>query len=253
MAGRKAERQSEPAPGAEEIEIQPLSEYQSNTFLAYLAEQQHRFEALYFLALTTGMREGELLALHWSEIALERRLLEVKYTLQEKASPGKKIYVFAKPKTRKSRRSILLGELAIEALIKHKARQNAEKLAVGLDEWQEQGLVFPNYCGQIYKPSALYMQFQKLLKQADLPRIRFHDLRHTCATILLARGIPVKQVSEMLGHSDIAITLRVYAHVLPTMHEQAASMMDLVFGNQMWSPTVVNFARKGNPPAPDQE
>ena len=164
---------------------------------------------------------------------MSRRLLEVKYTLQEKASPGSKTYILAKPKTRKSRRTIQLGELAIATLKAQKMRQKAEKLAIGLDVWQEHGLVFPAYNGTVYKPSALYMQFQKLLKQADLPRIRFHDLRHTCATILLARGIPVKQVSEMLGHSDIAITLRVYGHVLPTMHQAAAEMMDTVFSRKV--------------------
>ncbi len=219
------------APRAKAAEIQPLSEDQANHFLASVVG--NRLEALYVLAQTTGMRMGEMLALHWSEVHLEQKKLQVKWTIQERRNPdtGKKDFIFAEPKTDKSKRTIILGDVAARALKMHRARQKAEKLMAG-DAWQESGLVFPNEIGELLKPNILYNYFQRLLKRAGLPKIRFHDLRHTCATILLARGIPVKQVSEMLGHSDIAITLRVYGHVLPTMHEAAASMMDTVFSRR---------------------
>ncbi len=220
-------------PQSKPEEMHPWSEEQANQFLAFLAEQQHRFEALYVLALTTGMRQGELLGLHWKEVYLERKLLRVVWNVKaSEQTAGKERYYLGDTKTEGSTRTIHLAALAVEALRTHRARQKAEKLSIGLDIWQEHDLVFPNPWGALYSPAALYGQFIKLAKHAGLPRIRFHDLRHTAATILLARGIPVKQVSEMLGHSDIAITLRVYGHVLPAIHEQAASMMDEVFSRR---------------------
>lgn len=215
------------APRAKAKEMQPLSEDQANAFLAYLAEQQHRFEALYVLALTTGMRESELLALHWRDIYLDQKKLYVVWNVKERMdAEGHQEWYLGDTKT-DTPRSVQLSDLALSALREHRHRQKLERVAA--EVWQESDLLFTNLLGGLYKPSALYMQFQQLLKRAGLPQRRFHDLRHTCATILLSRGIPVKQVSEMLGHSDIAITLRIYGHVLPTMHEQAASMMDLVF------------------------
>jgi integrase len=219
------------SPRAKAKEMQPLTEDQANHFLDFVAG--HRFEALYVLALTTGMREGELLALHWREVHLEQRLLRVVWNVKEKQGrDGHKIYYLGDTKTDAGTRTIQFGDLALEALKAHQAKQNVEKLGVGLDLWQEQDLVFSGHLGGLYKPTALYSQFIRLLKSAGLPKVRFHDLRHTCATILLAHGIPVKQVSEMLGHADIAITLRVYGHVLPTLHQAAADLMDLVFRKQ---------------------
>lgn len=206
------------------------TEDQANQFLAFIAG--HRYEALYVLALTVGMRESELLGLHWRNVEMKKKLLHVEQAVKYGEDATKDSLHLGTTKTEGSTHTIHLSDTAIDALVAHRTRQKAEKLAVGLDVWQERDLVFPDPLGNLYAGPALYKQFIRLVAKTDLPRIRFHDLRHTCATIHLARGIPVKQVSEMLGHSDITITLRIYGHVIPAMNEQAAALMDDIFGRR---------------------
>lgn len=185
-----------------------------------------RLEALYVLAVSTGMRQGELLALKWREVDLDGASLQVRATLQY-TSEG---FVFADPKTEHSRRRVTLPAMAVEALRHHRVRQLAERLQLG-DAWTDLDLVFPNAVGKpIDGINLLKYWFFPLLKKAGLPRIRFHDLRHTAATLLMARGINPKIVSEMLGHSHVSITLGLYGHVTPTMQQQAADAMDAVLG-----------------------
>lgn len=208
--------------------VEPFDEEQANKFLDACAG--HPDEALFALAITTGMRQGELLGLRWQDIDLEKAELTVNMALQwVRTERRKRDYVLAPPKTKHSQRKIALSKtVALPALKVHRARQAEGRLAVGPD-WQEQGLVFPSPLGEIRMPARLYYQFKKLLRIAKLPDRRFHDLRHTAATILLLRGVNIKLVSEMLGHADIALTLRVYGHLLPHTHEQAAAMMDEIF------------------------
>lgn len=138
-------------------------------------------------------------------------------------------YALAAPKTAHSRRKIALSKtVALPAIQAHRARQLAGRLQIGPD-WQDQGLVFPDPYGEIRMPHRVYYRYKQLLKRAGLPDRRFHDLRHTAATILLLRGVNIKLVSEMLGHADIALTLRVYGHLLPHTHQAAAAIMDEVF------------------------
>lgn len=217
-------------PRQERPEMTPLDEEQANRFLKAVAGD--RFEALFVLAVTTGMRQGELLGLRWQDVDLDQALVQVRQALQQVREPnGKYVYALAEPKTASSRRKIALSHLAVDALHAHRLRQVEERLALG-SAWHEQGLVFPNAIGELMQPYTLLHRFKRILEQNNLPAIRFHDLRHTAATIALSRGVNVKMVSEMLGHSSIKITLDIYGHVLPHMQQAVAAMMDAVFAKE---------------------
>jgi integrase len=186
-----------------------------------------RLVCLYVLAVHTGARLGELLALRWKDVNLDHATLSIQATLQHMRDG----YVFAPPKSARSRRQIELTPTAAAALRQHHARQAEERLAVGA-AWQENGLVFANELGEpLDGIHVLRSEFLPLLKRAGLPRVRFHDLRHTCATLLLGRGVNPKIVSEMLGHSTVAITLDLYSHVLPTMQQAATGALEAALGN----------------------
>ena len=203
-----------------------LSEEQAKHFLAVV--QGDRFEVLYLLALTTGMREGELLALRWADVDLEHATLSVRMNVQE--TEGR--YIVAETKTTYSRRNIALTRTACEALRAHHIRQDEERGTLGAFWDRSLDLVFPNGFGGIMIPHNLAKRsFKRHLARAGLStEIRFHDLRHTAATLLLSRGVHPKVVSEMLGHADISITLRIYAHVTPHMQQVAVDVMEGLFG-----------------------
>ena len=184
-----------------------------------------RLEALYVLALTTGLRQGELLALRWQDVDLGDGSLRVLGTLY-RSSQG--LLTIAEPKTAGSRRLVTLGSLAVDSLARHKENQAAQRLLCGA-RWEEHGLVFTNELGRPMGAANLRRRsFEPLLKCAGLPRIRFHDLRHTAATLLLGEGVHPKIVSERLGHSRVGITLDLYSHVTPTMQREAAAAVDTV-------------------------
>ena len=232
------------APRAGRSEMRVLSLEQVKTLLR--VARGDRFEALYVLAVTTGMRRGELLALKWRDVDLGSELdvdhsvanrsasgqaarsgqpaLQVRATLQ-KTKGG---FVFAEPKSAHSRRRIALTAAAAKALSRHRARQEQERLALG-PEWEEQDLVFCTHQGRpLIGSNVLNQNFHPLLKRAGLPRIRFHDLRHSCATLLLLRGVHPKVVSELLGHASVSLTLDVYSHILPDMQREATTALDLM-------------------------
>jgi integrase len=186
-----------------------------------------RLEALYILAVHTGARLGELLALRWKDVSLERGYLSIQATLQ-RTRDG---YTFAPPKSGRSRRQIQLTPTAIAALVQHRASQAKEQSVAGA-AWEDQRVVFADaFGGPLNGIHVLRSAFHPLLKRAGLPQVRFHDLRHTCATLLLGRGVNPKVVSELLGHSTVAITLDLYSHVLPTMQEAAATALEAAIGN----------------------
>ena len=135
--------------------------------------------------------------------------------------------MFVTPKTAKSRRVIELGQLAVSALRAHRDRQTSLQKQVG-SHWQDLDLVFAGPKGGPTDPSWSRQVFYKALGDAKLPRVRFHDLRHTAATLALMQGVHPKVVSEMLGHGTIGLTLDTYSHLLPTMHQQAAAAMDAI-------------------------
>lgn len=219
-------------------EIRPLTEEQAQRFLAAAAEAAvagDRFHALYILALnilalTTGMREGELLALHWQDVDFQAGTVRVRLGLQEAKGPQGR-YILSEPKTEYSKRTIGLPPTAIEALHAQRTRLVEERLRLGAAWDTSRELVFPNTIGGLMIPDNLTKRsFKPLLKRAGLPDIRFHDPRHTAATLPLARGVNVKLMSEMLGHADVTTTLRIYGHVLPHMHHAAVAVMQQVFG-----------------------
>lgn len=213
-------------PRLQREEIRVLDSEQARRLLE--EAQGHRLEAFFTLALHTGARVGELLALRWKDISLDRATLSVLATLQRSRDGS---FTFSSPKSAKSRRQIALSPTAVVALRRHRAHQLEERLAAG-DVWQDNDLVFADVLGApLDGIHVLRYQFAPLLKRAGLPQMRLHDLRHTCATLLLGRGINPKIVSEMLGHSTVAITLDLYSHVLPTMQQSAASALEAAIGN----------------------
>jgi integrase len=183
-----------------------------------------RLEALYVLALSTGMRQGELLGLRWRNVDLDGGSLQVRATLQ-RTRDG---FTFSEPKTARSCRQVTLTKQAVEALRGHRSRQVEERLQMG-GAWEDNGLVFANEVGRpIEAGNLIRRSFHPLLERAGLPKGRFHDLRHTAATLALGKGVHPKIVAEMLGHSQIAVTLDLYSHVTPTMQRQAADALEAV-------------------------
>ncbi len=208
-------------PRIDREEINPLTAEDANHLIE--AARGDRLEALYVLAVHTGLRQGELLALKWDDLDLEAGMLRVRRTLTH--AGGR--YSMSEPKTKKSRRTVRLTSGAITALRVHLERQMGEMDRLG-SIYKVGGLVFASEVGSMINPSNLRNRsFARLLKRSGLPAsTRFHDLRHTCATLLLSRNVNVKIVSEMLGHANIAITLDTYSHVLPDMQERAAKALE---------------------------
>lgn len=206
------------------FEIATLTAHEARTFLD--AASGNRLEALFVLAVTTGMRQGELLGLRWRDVDFDACALQIRGSMQ--ATPdGLRIM---EPKTRTSQRRVTLSREPVDALRRHRVAQAEERLQLGA-AWEDNGLVFANVVGRpIAAGNLLRRSFEPLLKRAGLPRIRFHDLRHTSATLLLGRGIHPKIVAEMLGHSRVGTTLDRYSHVTPTMQREAAEAFDLILG-----------------------
>jgi integrase len=216
-----AEAVKAPRPSPEEMRT--LSAVETRELLE--AARDDKLEALYVLAVHTGMRQGELLALKWQDVDLENAKLGVRRTI---TMSGGRI-LLGEPKTKKSRRTIRLTDAAVTALRKHLDCQVEEIERLG-DLYQDQGLVFASKVGTPMNPTNLRRRsFAALLRRANLPKIRFHDLRHTCATLLLSRNIHPKYVQELLGHANIAITLDTYSHVVPGMENHAARAMEGIF------------------------
>jgi integrase len=184
----------------------------------------HPAHALYTLAVTSGMRVGELLGLQWGDIDLEAGHLTIHRALQQQNSAGP---VFVTPKTTRSRRRIILSQRANDALRAHRDQQTFHRKQLGA-EWREPDLVFPGAFGGPVDPSWSRQVFYAALDAAKMPRIRFHDLRHTAATLALTQGVHPKVVSDMLGHSSVGLTLDTYSHLLPAMHHQAAAAIDAI-------------------------
>lgn len=182
----------------------------------------HRLEALLTLTVATGLRRGEILSLKWSDVNLEEGSIQIRRTMSR---VGKFGIVTSEPKTAKGRRKILLPQFVVEALKMHRQDQGERKKQAG-NKWAENDFVFPNIYGGFLEPTYLDQMFKKLLAKSGLPEVRFHDLRHSAATILLSMGIHPKVVQELLGHSQISITLDTYSHVLPSMQQDAMKKLN---------------------------
>lgn len=214
------------APKPARREMQALTPEQADRFLE--ATRTDRLHALFALAVGCGLRQSELLGLAWSDVDLEAGRIQVQRQLQYLRRVGP---VLSEPKSARGRRSIALPAFVVEALRQHRKQQLGERLALG-PAWQnEWNLVFVTQVGTPIEATNLVRHFKGLLRRAGLPEIRFHDLRHSCASLLLAAGEHPKVVQELLGHSNISLTLDSYSHVLPTLQKQAAAKMDALLKN----------------------
>ena len=192
-------------------------------FLAVAATDH--YSPLWLIALHTGMRRGELLGLRWADLDFARAVLHVHQAIVSVAYKPR----VAEPKTANGRRTIALDDVCINALREHRVRQAAHRLAYGAS-WQDHDLVFASAVGTPLDGNSISRRFVKLVAAANVPRIPFHGLRHTHATLLMKAGVHPKVVSERLGHANITLTLQTYSHVLPQMQQEAAAIFAAVVG-----------------------
>ncbi|HSF82485.1 MAG TPA: site-specific integrase, partial [Anaerolineales bacterium] len=207
-------------PKAPAKEMKIIDESQVSQML--IAARGSRLEALLHLAVATGMRQMELLGLKWNDLDWVKQTLKIERQLVRSKSGSVE---FVPPKTKHGRRTVALGSHTIEVLRQQYEKQLAERKAAG-DRWSEHGLIFTTKNGTPIHYRNLLRDFKILLRNAGLPVIRFHDLRHTAASIMLNHGIPVIVVSRRLGHAKPSITLDVYGHLIPSMQAEAAQKID---------------------------
>jgi len=209
-------------PRVRPAKMRPLSRDETHRLIETAAGD--RLEALYVLAIATGMRQSELLGLRWPDIDFSAGVVLVRTQLKRTLE---KRWVFHEPKTRRSRRQIALAAPAMAALQRQQEQQQVERATLGA-AYEDNELVFCTQLGRPLIKGNVYRGFLQLLDRAALPRMRFHDLRHTCATLLLIARVNPKVVSEMLGHAAVSITLDIYSHVIPDMQQDAAAIMAAV-------------------------
>ena len=212
-------------PRATRHEMRPLTTREVRQLLDATKDQP--MGPLFAVAVGTGLRLGELLGLRWSDIG--ESALTVRRSLARAEGGG---WALAEPKTARSRRTVMLPAFADAALGQQRSRQ-AELRAIAGTAWQDRsGMIFTDAVGRPLHPSAVSHAFRAAADSLGLSGVRLHDLRHTAATLLLGAGVPLKVVSETLGHSSIAITADVYAHVTPELRREAADAMDRTLGGQ---------------------
>lgn len=203
-------------------EIVPLSRDEARALLA--AAHGDRLEALYTVGIALGLRQGEALALRWDDVDLEEATLRVKRTVQRIRGE----LVYGEPKSARSRRALSLPAASVEALKAHRRRQLAERLAAF--EWEDNDLVFCTQAGRPLDARNVARHFDRMCERAGLGHRRFHDLRHTTASLLLEQGVHPRVVMELLGHSQFSLTMNNYSHVMPVLQREAANRMDEVLG-----------------------
>lgn len=206
-------------------EIVPLTQKQADALCKAIAGD--RLEALYLLALCLGLRKGEILGLKWYDVDLDNGSIKITGALQR---VGGKL-VLGETKTDKSRRTLPLPDALLNYIKAHRKRQLEEKIKAA-NCWVESGFVFTTLVGTPIDPRNLSRSWYAALKKAKIARCRFHDLRHSCATFLLAQGIAPRMVMEILGHSQISITLDTYTHVLPESKLEAVRSVEKFIGKK---------------------
>ncbi|WP_207671430.1 site-specific integrase [Clostridium thermarum] len=216
-------------PQPKDYEIKVWDAETSSAFLEAIKNESIYLPVL--IALQTGMREGEVCALKWDSIDLERKNLYVKHTL--KRDSENEIELKA-PKTKRSKRNIKLMDETVKELRHQKNIHRLNKIVLGKDYKDDEYVcAWPD--GRVIDPHYVCSRFVKLVKKYGFPELTFHGLRHTHATLLLLAGVHPKVVSERLGHSSITITLDLYSHVLPDMQQEAVDKLSLVLNNKKQS------------------
>jgi integrase len=210
-------------PSQQKRKVRPLTLEQAKCLLTVV--QGSIFEPFIALALTTGLRHGELLTLHWNNVDLELGTVSVERTLTE--VEGYKMVEGEAPKTEAGVRTLLLPQPVCDILREHRIRQREARHKVGA-AWQERGLVFCNRTGGHLLENNMRIRFYRFLEKAGLPRMHIHDLRHNAATLLASMGIHPKVIQEILGHSEMDMTI-LYTHVFPSMQQEAAEKMKKLF------------------------
>lgn len=214
-------------PKLEQKDIRILTEPEQQTFMK--AVEGHRLEALYKLALATGMRRGELMALTWDCVDFKSNNIAVRGSISrvKDLDTGITALRFSEPKTKAGRRQVPILPNIVPVLKEHKARQDAEKAEAG-SAWNSENLVFCSNVGTVIEPRRVCTTMDKITDAAGLPRFTFHALRHTFATRMLEANVPAKVVQDVLGHADVTLTLNTYSHVIgSTAHEQMAKINNL--------------------------
>ena len=206
-------------PRAQMVEVDPFDPEEARLFLEAIHDD--RLEALYTVALAVGLRQGEALGLRWQDVDLRAGTLAVRHSLQKIRG----VFRLVEPKTRRSRRTVHLPAVVVEGLQAHRARQAEERLRAA-QLWEDHGLVFCTELGRPLDAPNVTHRFQRVLREAGLRRQRFHDLRHACGSLLLAQGVSPRVVMEVLGHSQVTLTLNTYSHVIPSLGREAADRMD---------------------------
>ena len=221
LSGNPADAVVPPRPIRYEPSV--LSVEDVRRLLAVAASTTHG--PLVHTVVMTGLRRGELLGLRWQDVDLDAGVIHVRQTAQWLPGEGS---IFRSPKTERSRRAVVLAPSTVQVLREHRRSQLEERLAVGA-AYQEYGLVFATPLGTPMDPSNLRRAWRRIVKSFGLTGLRFHDLRHAHATLMLLGGVHPKVVSERLGHSSVGITLDTYSHVLPSLQAQAAVSLERLF------------------------
>ncbi|MBI3651094.1 MAG: site-specific integrase [Acidobacteria bacterium] len=205
-------------------EMKSLTEEEAIKFLE--ACQKDKYGLMFELALITGLRPEEYLGLQWTDIDFQHETLTIRRTLVWKR--WKYEWYFGEPKSEKSKRTLPLPSYLLKELTKWRLEQNEKRLKLG-EEWMHYNLIFPSDSGTPLSIRNLDRRhFKPILVNAELPNIRLYDLRHSCATLLLADGENLKVVSERLGHADGALVLRTYSHCTPSMQKSATDRLERI-------------------------
>jgi integrase len=222
LVGRNVAREVSP-PRFERRDFAPLSSAEARVLLAAAADD--RLYGVYVLALVLGMRRGEVLGLRWSAVDLDGGLLRVRSSLQRVEGQ----LVLSSPKTRRSRRAIPLPRAVVRVLRAHRESQAVERAAAEVSG--DDDLVFTTRIGTAIEPRNLSRHFEALRDRAKVRKVRFHDLRHSCASLLFELGVPLRMVMEILGHSQISTTSDIYTHVMPAQYREVADTLDAWLGD----------------------
>jgi integrase len=213
-------------PKSTRVEGRTLTPEQARQLLKAL--QGHRNQALYTLMLSTGLRRGEALGLRWSDFDEREAVVSVRRQLKREGG----VLTTSDTKTARSRRSINLPNPMVAELRAHRARQAAERLALG-EAWQDSGFVFTSSVGTPMDPRNVHREFRGICRGAELGDWHPHELRHSAASLMLAQGVKLQVVSEVLGHSSIRMTADVYGHILAPDRKAASEAM----GAALWGDT----------------